>query len=45
MAVKASDFKRLKELSFKHLLSAHGEPLLYTAYQDVLTTIKQEYGI
>ncbi len=45
MAVKATDFERLKELSFRHLLSAHGEPLLDTAYQDVLDTIKQEYGV
>ncbi|MEA0970518.1 hypothetical protein Megvenef_00484 [Candidatus Megaera venefica] len=45
MAVKASDFERLKQLSFRHLLSAHGEPLLNTAYQDVLDTIKQEYGV
>ena len=45
MTVKASDFERLKKLSFKHLLSAHGEPLLGTAYQDVASTIKHEYGI
>lgn len=32
MAVKATDFEKLKELSFRHLLSAHGEPLLDTAY-------------
>ena len=43
MAVKASDFEKLKELSFRHLLSAHG--LLDTAYQDVADTIKQEYGV
>ena len=45
MAVKASDFERLKTLSFRHLLSAHGEPLLETAYPDVLNTIKQEYAV
>ena len=45
MAVKASDFERLKQLSFRHLLSAHGEPILNTAYQNVLDTIKQEYGV
>ncbi|MBA2629026.1 MAG: hypothetical protein H0U78_03215 [Rickettsiaceae bacterium] len=45
MAVKASDFEKLKKLSFRHLLSAHGEPLLDTAYQDVTNTIKQEYGV
>jgi len=45
MTVKASDFERLKQLSFRHLLSAHGEPLLNTAYGDVLNTIKQEYGV
>ena len=45
MAVNATDFERVKQLSFRHLLSAHGEPLLETAYQDVLDTIKQEYGV
>ena len=45
MAVKASDFEKLKKLPFRHLLSAHGEPLLDTAYQDVAETIKQEYGV
>lgn len=45
MAVNASDFERLKALHFRHLLSAHGEPLLDSAYQDVCNTIKQEYGV
>ena len=45
MAVNATDFERLKELSFRHLLSAHGAPLMDTAYQDVLNKIKQEYGV
>ncbi len=44
MGVEASDFEKLKTLNFKHLLSAHGEPLLETAYQDVLSTIKHEFG-
>lgn len=33
--VKAFDFDRLKSLQFRHLLSAHGEPLLNTAYEEV----------
>jgi hypothetical protein len=45
MGIKATDFERLKELPFRHLLSAHGEPLLDTAYKAVLDTIKQEYGV
>lgn len=43
--VKASDFTRLKTLRFKHLLSAHGEPLLNNAYDCVSKSIKQEYGV
>ena len=45
VGVSAVDFERLAKLSFKHLLSAHGEPLLGTADQDILKTIKQEYGV
>ena len=43
--VKAEDFIRLKALRFKHLLSAHGEPLKNTAYQDVAKTILKEFGV
>jgi hypothetical protein len=42
--VKSSDFDRLKTLTFRHLLSAHGEPLLNNAYELVAKTIGQEYG-
>ncbi|MCS5710426.1 hypothetical protein [Candidatus Berkiella aquae] len=43
--IKAQDFARLKLMSFKHLLSAHGEPLLNDAYEKVNATIKQEFGV
>jgi hypothetical protein len=41
--VQSADFVRLKSLKFKHLLSAHGEPLLNNAYEAVTKTIQQEY--
>ena len=43
--VQASDFKKLLSYNFCHLLSAHGEPLLDTAYQDVQSTIQKEWGL
>lgn len=43
--VQASDFTRLKTLSFRHLLSAHGDPLLNHAYEQVSETIKKEFGV
>lgn len=42
--VKVEDFKRLQELEFKHLLSAHGEPLLDTAHEDLARSIERAYG-
>jgi hypothetical protein len=39
--VQASDFERLKSLKFKHLLSAHGEPLMNNAYDAVIKTIQE----
>jgi hypothetical protein len=43
--VQSSDFLRLKALKFKHLLSAHGEPLVNNAYEAVTKTIQKEYGV
>jgi hypothetical protein len=43
--VHSSDFERLKTLEFRHLLSAHGEPLLNNASELITKTIRQEYGI
>jgi hypothetical protein len=40
--VNASDFARLKTLNFRHLISAHGEPLLNNAYEAVAKTIKTD---
>lgn len=42
---KAPDFLRLKQLSFKHLLSAHGQPLLNTAYEDFSARIAEVFGV
>ena len=39
-----SDFLRLKELNFAHLLSAHGEPLLNNAYKAVSSTIEKQFS-
>ena len=33
--VQASDFESLKKLSFRHLISAHGEPLLNDAHEKI----------
>lgn len=43
--IQAEDFERLKLLTFKHLTSAHGEPLLNDAYEKLSATIKQEFEI
>lgn len=43
--VHPSDFARLKTLTFHHLISAHGKPLLNNAYECVAQSIKLEYGI
>lgn len=37
--VKTEDFDKLKSLRFKHLLSAHGQPLLNNAYESVMKTL------
>lgn len=42
--VDASDFIRLKSLHFRHLLSAHGEPLMDNAHEQLSKTIKREFG-
>lgn len=39
-----ADFKRLLEtLQFKHLITAHGEPLMNTAHEEVTKTIKRVF--
>ena len=43
--VQPSDFIRLKSFKFRHLLSAHGEPLLNNAYEAVTETIQTEYDL
>ncbi|MEM7443967.1 MAG: hypothetical protein AAF414_11630 [Pseudomonadota bacterium] len=42
---QVSDFERLKTLDFKHLLSAHGTPLLNDAYSGVSATLEDLYGV
>jgi hypothetical protein len=41
----AEDFERLKELSFKHALCGHGEPLRNTAYEDYHATFSRIFAI
>ncbi|MCE3269531.1 MAG: hypothetical protein K0R49_1785 [Burkholderiales bacterium] len=43
--INYSDFRRLKTLEFRHLLSAHGAPLLNNADELVAKTISKEYEI
>ena len=39
------DFARLKELSFKHALCGHGEPLRDTAQEDYTATFKRIFSV
>ena len=39
------DFVRLKSLSFRHLLSAHGKPLKDQAYEKLAETLKQQFAV
>lgn len=39
-----SDFERLMQLKFTHLLSSHGEPLLDDAFDAVSSTIKKQFA-
>jgi hypothetical protein len=43
--IQAQDVARLKSLTFRHLLSAHGEPLTNDAYEKLTSTIQQEFGV
>jgi len=42
---EASDFERLIEMEFRHLLSAHGDPLIDSAHEDVVATLKELFGV
>lgn len=42
---KGDDFARLKELSFKHALCGHGEPLRDTAQEDFSATFKRVFSV
>lgn len=42
-APQASDFERIKALSFQHLISAHGEPLRDTAHADLSATFADKF--
>ncbi len=44
-SVKASDFLRLLQLPFRHLLSAHGAPLLNTAHEQLAGSVKRQFGV
>jgi hypothetical protein len=41
MAPRADDFLKLRKLKFKHLLSAHGEPLLDTANEQLVPKLER----
>ncbi len=41
MKPKSTDFAKLKRLKFRHLLSAHGQPLLNTAFDDLAPLLKR----
>ncbi len=43
--VDVADFIRLKSFSFRHLLSAHGEPLLNDAHVRLSESIKQAFNV
>ena len=42
---EASDFARLKALSFRHLLSAHGTPLRDHAHERLCATFEREFQV
>lgn len=42
---QASDFQRLLELRFRHLLSGHGAPLIGDAKERLAATIRELYGV
>ena len=44
-APEAEDFKRLKQLSFRHALCGHGDPLRDTAQEDYGATISRLFGV
>lgn len=41
MSPKNSDFAKLKELNFRHLLSAHGQPIIDTAGQQLMPVLEE----
>ena len=41
MGPKNTDFERLKFYKFKHLLSAHGQPMIDTAYEQLMPILKK----
>jgi hypothetical protein len=41
----ADDFARLKDISFKHALCGHGDPLRDTAHEDFTATFKRIFGV
>lgn len=42
---QASDFARIKQLGFRHVLCAHGEPLRDTAHAAFSALFQREYGV
>ena len=44
-APEAADFARLKQLSFRHLLPAHGTPIRDTAHEQFAATFAREFQV
>ena len=42
---QASDFARLKALSFRHLLPAHGKPIRDDAHEQLSASFAREFGV
>ena len=42
---EARDFARLKELSFRHLLPAHGRPIRDQAHEQLCATFEREFNV
>lgn len=42
--VRASDFSRLNLLPFRHILSAHGEPMLNDAHEQLALSVKKQFN-
>ena len=42
---ESTDFARLKQIAFRHLLSGHGEPLKEAAHEQFSQTFKELFNV